>query len=314
MTKLRVYAPKESLDHKGFPYFSERPARFEELLQLFKDLEIEISTSSSRQVRENVELAHSRPYVDFVQKVSQMDLVRATFTNWTNKFVQCYTRISPGSYNAALSATGAVCQAVDDVLTDKAKRGFCAVRPPGHHAGPVRGEGFCIFNNVAIGALYALKQGLKRVAIIDFDRHHGNGTEDIVLFEGKEKVFFVSSFQEGCKYASLGPLDEVFSLRVPIPQKSDFAVVRELYLQKVVPALEQFKPELLLLSAGFDMHVADPLTNLRLEASDYGALTDILVSIADKHCNGRIVSVLEGGYELAALRECVKEHLQALAQ
>ena len=313
MTKLNVYYHPSSLEHKGFPGFSERPARLKKLTHLFNEMALPViqpQPASEAMLKK----AHAASYIDHVKEISEKGLIRATVANFTSEQVQWYTRVSHGSYKAAVDAAGAVCQAVEDTLSGKCTRAFCAVRPPGHHAGPERGEGFCLFNNVAVGALHALESGAQRVAVIDFDRHHGNGTQDIIENSGDGRILFISSFQEGCKYnhnSSQGRISPEV-LTVPIPGKSAFDVVESLYRTEVIPALREFKPDLIIISAGFDMHKSDPLTNLKLESKDYGTLTSMIVDAANELCQGRVVSALEGGYELKALESCVRQHLQAL--
>lgn len=206
-------------------------------------------------------------------------------------------------------------QAVDDVVAGKVTRAFCAGRPPGHHAGPASGEGFCLFSNVAIGALAALDRGVARVAVVDFDRHHGNGTQMTLLREGpREDVLFVSSYQEGCKYSGNAMKNHPHMVSVPIAVGSSFAQVCSQYYRKVVPALKAFKPDLLLISAGFDLHKSDPLSSVQLESKDYYDLTRLIVDAAKSdRPDLPVVSVLEGGYNLKALKDCVGYHLKALA-
>ncbi len=315
MNKLNVYYHPDCLKHKGFPGFSEKPKRLHGLAEMFNALSLPVIRPNPAG-DEMLLRAHEAEYIDHVKSISEKSRVMATVANIRSEMVQWYTRVSPGSYAAAVDAAGAVCAAVEDTLSGKCNRAFCAVRPPGHHAGPMRGEGFCLFNNLAIGALHALEHGAGRVAIIDFDRHHGNGTQAIVEKSGNGHLLFVSSYQEGCKYdhnersGRLSP--EV--LTVPIPEHSGYATVEDLYKQQVIPALYDFKPDLILISAGFDMHKSDPLTNLKLESEDYGALTALLVKAANDLCGGRIVSALEGGYEIKALKSCVRSHLKALQQ
>jgi acetoin utilization deacetylase AcuC-like enzyme len=315
MTKLNVYYHPSSLDHKGFPGFSERPARLKKLVKLFNEMALPVILPKPA-TDAMLQKAHEASYLDHVKEISEKGLICATIANIKSEQVQWYTRVSHGSYKAAVDAAGAVCQAVEDTLSGKCTRAFCAVRPPGHHAGPARGEGFCLFNNAAIGALHALESGAQRVAIIDFDRHHGNGTQAIVEKSGGGNLFFVSSYQEGCKYNHNTAEGRISPgvLTVPIPQHSPFQTVEDLYRRQVIPALREFKPDLIIISAGFDMHKSDPLTNLKLESKDYGTLTKMIVDAANDLCGGRVVSALEGGYELKALESCVRHHLTALQQ
>ena len=224
------------------------------------------------------------------------------------------TVLSPGSAEAALRAAGAAIAAVDAVLGGDAQRAFCAVRPPGHHATRNTPMGFCLFNSIAAAALHALDAyGLERVAIVDFDVHHGNGTQ--AIFEADPRVLFVSSHQVPL-YPDSGYADETGVgniINAPLPPGAGGDAFRAAWSNMLLPALDRFRPQLLLVSAGFDAHRRDPLAQLELEADDYAWLTRELVAIADRHANGRIVSLLEGGYDLQALRECSVAHVAALA-
>jgi acetoin utilization deacetylase AcuC-like enzyme len=222
------------------------------------------------------------------------------------------TAMNPHSLQASLRAAGAAVLAVDLVLEGKAQSAFCAVRPPGHHACRSKAMGFCFFNNVAVGALHALEaHGLERVAIADFDVHHGNGTEDI--FAGDPRVLMVSTFQH--PFYPYSGTDAAASNMVNIPlaagsgQRQFRAAVEEGWL----PALEDFKPQLVLCSAGFDAHIEDDMAMLRLVDEDYAWVTTRLLGVARKHAKGRVVSVLEGGYALAALGRSAARHLRVLA-
>ena len=225
------------------------------------------------------------------------------------------TAMSPGSLEAALRAAGAVVAAIDSVFADDvvSRRAFCAVRPPGHHATAHVPMGFCLFNSVAVGAAHALARAeVERVAIIDFDVHHGNGTQDI--FASDPRVLYVSSHQSplypGTGAASEQGVGNIVNL--PLPPGSGGREFARAWSGIGLPAINSFAPDLILVSAGFDAHRLDPLANLNLEAGDYAWLTTELVALADRHCAGRIVSALEGGYSLTALRECTHAHVAAL--
>lgn len=224
------------------------------------------------------------------------------------------TVMSRHSREAALRCAGAGIAAVDAVMRGEAKRAFCAVRPPGHHATADIAMGFCLFNAVAVAALHAVEaHGLARVAIADFDVHHGNGTQAIV--EHDERVMYVSSHQAAL-YPGTGGRDERGVgnvLNQPIAPGSGGEALRAAWREQLLPAIDAFRPQLLLVSAGFDAHRLDPLADLNAEAEDYAWLTTELVALARRHARGRVVSLLEGGYSLAALRECSVAHVRALA-
>ena len=226
------------------------------------------------------------------------------------------TAMSPGSDQAALRAAGAVCAAVDAVIAGgEPKRAFCAVRPPGHHAEPTRPMGFCLFNNIAIGARHALEaHGLDKVAIVDFDVHHGNGT--MAAFAKEPKVLFGSSHQMPL-YPGTGGASETGVgniVNMPLEPGSAGPHFRAVWERNFLPRLDAFKPGLILISAGFDGHRADPLANLRLSERDFAWITREVVAIAERCCEGRVVSTLEGGYELRALATSVAAHVGALME
>jgi acetoin utilization deacetylase AcuC-like enzyme len=224
------------------------------------------------------------------------------------------TSVSPGSKEAALRAAGAVIAAVDAVQAGEAASAFCAVRPPGHHAEPWRAMGFCLYNNAAIGALHAMAaHGLKRVAVMDFDVHHGNGTQTVAakhpnLFYGSthEHPFYPGTGTE----AERGPADNI--VNAPLRAGADSVAWRKAMETRILPAMDAFAPDLIIISAGFDAHKADPLANLQLDESDYAWGGRALLSLARRHCGGRVVSTLEGGYDLAALGRSSAAFVEAL--
>ena len=226
------------------------------------------------------------------------------------------TYLSPGSLEAALRAIGAACAAVDTVLAGEARNAFVACRPPGHHAEHEVAMGFCLFGTVAIAAKHALDHhGLSRVAIVDFDVHHGNGTQDLLWNEAR--CLFASSHQMPL-YPGSGSRSETGAhgqiVNVPLREGSGGGVMREAYETLIFPALSAWKPELILISAGFDAHADDPLAGLEWQAEDYRWLTERLCDIAHQQCAGRVVSCLEGGYDLAALQLCVAAHVGVLQE
>lgn len=226
------------------------------------------------------------------------------------------TFMSPGSYEAAMRAVGAAIDAVDIVMAQQNTNVFCATRPPGHHAEADRAMGFCLFNNVAIAAYYARqKYNIERVAVIDFDVHHGNGTQHI--FEKDANLFYGSTHQAPPFYPGTGYAHETGMgniINVPLEEGSGSIAFKAAMTDHVLPALEKFAPELLIISAGFDAHHLDPLANINLDEDDFDWITKELIRIAANCCEGRIVSVLEGGYDLVGLSQSAKSHVKALLQ
>ena len=226
------------------------------------------------------------------------------------------TALNPASGEAALRAAGALCAAVDAVAGGAISNAFCAVRPPGHHAEPSQAMGCCLFNNVAIGAMQARHvHGFQRIAIFDFDVHHGNGTQ--AAFWNDQDVLFVSTHQSPL-YPGTGDADETGSsdniLNIPLAPGSGSNAFRSAVSDLVLPALDAFKPDFIFISAGFDAHSADPLASLELESEDFAWATAEVAKIAQRHCAGRLVSTLEGGYDLMALAACASAHVGALME
>ena len=225
------------------------------------------------------------------------------------------TTMAPGSLNAALRAAGANVLAVDMVLGGEAPNAFCAVRPPGHHAEAMRAMGFCLFGNAAVGALHAVEaHGLTRVAVVDFDVHHGNGTQDIFQNDGR---LFYASTHEWPLYPGTGAADETGVgniVNAPLAGMSDGRAFRAAFERLILPALDRFAPELLIVSAGFDAHARDPLATLQLGEADFAWVTHALCDVADAHCRGRVVSTLEGGYDLEALARSTAAHVRVLVE
>jgi acetoin utilization deacetylase AcuC-like enzyme len=256
---------------------------------------------------QDVELAHTHRYVSELGA-----MLRDCAEKGGRCAVDPDTSANAHTWSAALHAAGAAVQATDLVIDGGAENAFCSVRPPGHHATRDQSMGFCFFNNVAIAARHALdRRGLKRVAIVDFDVHHGNGTEDIIA--GDDRVLMVSLFQHPL-YPYSGAVPKGTNMvNVPVPPYTRGAEIREIIETMWMPELERFKPQMIFVSAGFDAHRDDDLGQLGLVEADYEWITLRLKAVAERHAHGRIVSVLEGGYDLHALSRSVGVHLRALA-
>lgn len=256
---------------------------------------------------EQIVRAHTQVYVDSILGIVPPD-------GHDPVFIDGDTALSSGSGEAMLRAAGAVIAAADAVMAGTARNAFCAVRPPGHHAERTTAMGFCFFNNVAVGAHHArAAHGLERVAVIDFDVHHGNGTQDI--FAPDRNLFYASSHQMPL-FPGTGLPDEtgvagniLNCILKPGAGSDEF---RQIYADRILPRLAAFKPELILISAGFDAHIADPLAHISLTEEDYAWITREIMAIADTQCQGRIVSSLEGGYDLRALAVSTTAHVRAL--
>jgi acetoin utilization deacetylase AcuC-like enzyme len=252
-------------------------------------------------------LAHSSGYVAHLQ-----DILEQVESTGQARALDPDTLAGPGTRKAVLRAAGAAVAATNAVIDGKADNAFCAVRPPGHHATRDQAMGFCFFNNVVVAARHALNvRGLERVAVVDFDVHHGNGTEDIIA--GDERMLMVSFFQHPLYPYSGGVPKGTNMVNLPVPPYTRGAEVRELIDTYWMPRLEDFRPEMIFISAGFDAHRDDGLGQLGLVEADYTWITQRLMGVAQRHSKGRIVSCLEGGYNLAALARSVAAHLRVLA-
>jgi acetoin utilization deacetylase AcuC-like enzyme len=295
------------LEHDTGPWHPERPDRLRRVLQALEHPHFStlLRDLAPLATEEQLLRVHPPEYVRGILSVSPEPGQRVA--------LDADTIMSTGSREAALRAAGGAVMAVDAVMEGWAKQVFVAARPPGHHAERDRPMGFCLFANAAIAARHAqARWGLSRVAVVDFDVHHGNGTQDI--FQADPTLFYASSHQYPC-YPGTGSAEErgVGNIvNAPLPPGSGTAAFREAWEVLILPALEAFRPELLVISAGFDAHKADPLAQLRLEASDFAWLTGELMRLARAQCQGRVVSLLEGGYDLDALAESAAAHVRAL--
>jgi len=303
-----VFTHPACLRHDTGPHHPERPARLESVLAGLRSE----SAPAGMEWREAslapdaaLASAHSDGYVaEVFAAVPESGLA----------MLDGDTILSAGSGEAARRAAGAAIDAVDAVVGGETKRAFCAVRPPGHHAEPNRPMGFCLFNNVGIGALHAQRRhGLGRVAVLDFDVHHGNGTQ--ALFWDHPDLLFASSHQSPLypgtgQQAERGGSGNV--VNAPLPPGAGSAHFRNAWETKVLPAVEAFAPELIVISAGFDAHAADPLANMELGEDDYAWVTEAICALAERVAQGRVVSSLEGGYDLDALAASTLAHCRAL--
>jgi len=303
-----IFTSNYSIKHDTGPGHPECPERIPAILTGLKKIQSQklIWREIGSFDEKYIELTHSKKYLEKInQSFPKEDLV----------FLDGDTIVSKGSKKAAYDAVGAIINAIDAVMNQEFDNAFCVVRPPGHHAEKEQAMGFCIFNNVAVGATYLLeKYKLDKVAIIDFDVHHGNGTQDI--FYNEKKVLYISSHQFPF-YPGTGSKDEIgkFNNILNIPLKAG-TVSEEFFnsYKKVYDKLNEFRPQFILLSAGFDAHKNDPLANVNLESRDYYILTKEIMKIAKKICSNKIVSILEGGYNLSAIQESAKYHVEALLE
>ncbi|WAK00801.1 histone deacetylase family protein [Methylobacter sp. YRD-M1] len=304
--KTLYYSHADFLLHDtgiGHPESADRLRSIDKVLDApeFSDL---IKASPPLGTKQQIRLIHTQAHIDTVfNAVPQHGL----------HYLDSDTVLSPGSGKAALRAVGAVCDAVDKILAGEADNAFCAVRPPGHHAEAERAMGFCLFNNIAIAAEYARTHyQLKRIAIVDFDVHHGNGTQ--AAFYEQPAVLYASSHEiphyPGTGYPNETGVGNI--INVPLAAGESGSEFRQKYNKIILPALRTFNPELLLVSAGFDAHKDDPLASIRLVEDDYQWITQELMGITGIYCGGRMISILEGGYNLKALAASVAVHVKTL--
>ena len=296
------------LDHDPGEWHPECPARLRAVLaalegEAFAPLLREVAPAATR---EQLLLAHPAGYVDAILAIRPE--AGETIA------LDADTVMSAGSAQAALHAAGGAMAGADAVMAGWARNAFVAVRPPGHHAEPARPMGFCLFNNVAVAAKWARERwGLRRIAVVDFDVHHGNGTQ--AIFGPDADLFYASSHQSPCYPGTgeaweRGVADNV--VNAPLAPGADSAAFRAAWSGTILPALDAFAPELLFVSAGFDGHKADPLAQLRLETADFAWITAALLAVAERRGGGRMVSVLEGGYDLTALAAAAAAHVRVL--
>lgn len=297
--------------HDAGPGHPEQPARYDAVLAALE------KAGLRAQMREVPARAVKRDDLLLVHTAKYLDLAEREIRGGSSQLSTGDTGVGEHSWDAATAAVGCVLAATDAVVKGDAKTAFCVVRPPGHHAGAARGMGFCVMNNIALAARHAQKRlGISRVAIVDWDVHHGNGTQDIFYADGS--VFFFSTHQSPW-YPGTGAADETgegegkgTTLNCPLPAGSGRAEIFECFERRLVPAMEKFRPELVLISAGFDSRAGDPLGQFKLTDTDFADLTRLVRGIADKTAQGRVVSMLEGGYSLTGLASAATVHVAAL--
>ncbi|MDG2451510.1 MAG: histone deacetylase family protein [Paracoccaceae bacterium] len=301
-----LIAHDDCYDHVTPPGHPEQVARLDAVLGALKDMDL-VRVAAPMVAEADLLRVHPQEHVDAVRAAAPSE-------GWRS--LDADTHMSVGSLAAAYRAAGANVRAVDMVLGGEVQNAFAAVRPPGHHAERTTPMGFCLFGSVSIAAKHALDHhGLKRVAIVDFDVHHGNGTQD--LCEDDARILFCSTHQMPL-YPGTGHAHEDGAygnvLNVPLPDGAGSKAFRDAMERLVLPAVDAFKPELLLISAGFDAHADDPLAGMRLVEDDFAWVTEQLCDLADRHCQGRVVSTLEGGYDLEALAASTAAHVQVLKE
>lgn len=295
----------DCLDHLTPPGHPEQVARLDAVLGALEGLNL-LRVKAPLAVDDDILRCHPKAHLDAIRAA-------VPATGW--RALDADTHMSPGTLQAAFRGVGGVLRAVDMVLGGEATNAFAAVRPPGHHAERETAMGFCFFGNVAIGAKHALDHhGLKRVAIVDFDVHHGNGTQDLV--EDDPRILFCSTHQSPL-FPGTGAAHETGVgnvLNVPLPDGTGSKAFRDVMERVVLPRVDDFAPQLLLVSAGFDAHQADPLAGMNLTTADFGWVTEKLCDLSDRHCQGRVVSALEGGYDLEALGASAAAHVKVLEE
>ncbi len=304
--KTGIISSKSSLNHDTGDEHPENKYRIQSILERLKKIKSSnLEWSTPKKFDESyLKKTHNNLYIEEVKKA---------FPKKGKFFLDGDTVISPGSKNASYDAVSSIISAIDLVKKKKLKNAFCAVRPPGHHAEYDKAMGFCIFNNVAVGANYLIdKYKLSKIAIIDFDVHHGNGTQNI--FYSNKKVLYISTHQyphfpgTGASHEK-GSYNNIFN--IPLPAGTNSNEYFDAY-EHVLKKLNQFRPEFIFFSAGFDAHKDDPLSNINLKSKDYFEITKRTLIASKDYCKGNVVSILEGGYDLNALAESTEEHINAL--
>ena len=307
---MLVYTHSDCLLKNNGPNHPERKERLKSILDSIKDIKdfkIEFKEAPIAKM-DTISLVHPKEHIEEIFSLIPKDGLQSV-----EKEPYADTMLCPNSKNAILRSCGAGVAAADSLIKENKKRIFCAVRPPGHHAETVRAKGFCFINNVAVAARYLQKKHkVNKIAIIDFDVHHGNGTQEIFY---KDETVAYGSIHEFPLFPGTGSVEEkgvgnIFN--APIKLGLNGKEFIKIFENKVLNPIDRFKPEIILISAGFDAHIRDPLANINLESKDFFDITTKILELANIHSEGRIISFLEGGYDLIALSESIKEHLLAL--
>lgn len=302
----RYYYHPSCLEHLNPPGHPERPDRLRAIEEALTDERFHLL--------ERVEAPEADPaWFELAHPADYLKRVRSMIPEEGLVAIDADTAASPKSWEAVLHGAGAALDAVDAVFSGEADNAFAAIRPPGHHAEKTKAMGFCLINNIAVAARYAQKKhGAERVAIVDFDVHHGNGTQDI--FWADKSVLFASTHQMPL-YPGTGALDETGAgniFNAPLRHGDGGDQFREAFRSRILPAVDGFRPDLILISAGFDAHFRDPLAGLELTAADFDWATAKVMELADRHCGNRVVSLLEGGYDLRGLADSASAHISRL--
>ena len=307
---MLVYSHSDCLLKNNGPNHPERKERLKSILDSIKDIKdfkIDFKEAPIAKI-DTISLVHPKEHIEEIFSLIPKDGLQGV-----EKEPYADTMLCPNSKNAILRSCGAGVAAADSLIKENKKRIFCAVRPPGHHAETVRANGFCFINNVAVAARYLQKKHkVNKIAIIDFDVHHGNGTQEIFY---KDETVAYGSVHEFPLFPGTGSVEEkgvgnIFNAPIKLGTNSKEFI--KIFESKVLNPIDKFKPEIILISAGFDAHIRDPLANINLESNDFFDITTKILEVANTHSKGRIISFLEGGYDLIALSESIKEHLLAL--
>ncbi|PCJ84821.1 MAG: acetoin utilization protein [Hyphomicrobiales bacterium] len=303
----QLYQHEAFLNHKTPIGHPERPDRIRALMDVLADPHFDALAKMEAPMGDVDKVLYAHP-------LSHLNMIRSAIPDEGIRRLDNDTVMSPGSWEASLRGIGAATAAIDAVMSGEADNAFCAIRPPGHHAEKTTAMGFCLFNTIAIAARHAQKiHGVERVVIVDFDVHHGNGSQDI--FWDDPSVMYCSTHQMPLFPGSGALIEEGEHgniINAPLAMGDDIQHFQEAFESRIFPAIDNFAPDLILISAGFDAHQRDPLAQINLQAEDFAWVTSKLLEKADKHCGARMVSLLEGGYDLLGLAESAAAHINTM--